>query len=328
MKISDLLDVIEDDTVPIPEKDIIASERIKEVTMKKIHENESENARTARPRRRLATGLIAAAIMLALVGTAVAAGQYWHAVDWNGREVEDMLEAPMATRPPDGQVVEAVDMDMEKELGASLEAADHRELVVARRADGTSQAGSRKESVASEEEVRALLAQESSGIIFPFSIPDEYVFQDGYVCYELSEGFDYTLVSAEERDGYTLERYTAPAEGDFISGYTLVFADADGTELLVSADLQEKNIDTTFGHKDGAQVEAFTVDGMENALRIEDDEHASVFLRQTLEPPISFASTFEIMTGRSGYPNQYGEIVYELYLTASEADELVAMVTS
>lgn len=328
MKISDLLDVIEDDTVSIREQEVIASERIKEVTMKKIHENESENARAARPRRRLATGLIAAAIMLALVGTAVAAGQYWHSVDWNGREVENTLEEPMATLPPDAQVVEADDNAMAEELGTALEAADHRELIIARRADGRCEAGSRKENVASEEDVRALLAQENSGIIFPFSIPDEYVFQDGYVCYELSEGFDYTLVSAEERDGYTLERYTAPAEGDFISGYTLTFVDADGTELLVFADLREKDIDTSFGHKDGAQVEAFTVDSMENALRIEDDEHASVFLRQTLEQPISFTSTFEIMTGQSGYPNQYGEVVYELYLNASEADELVAMVTS
>ena len=324
MKISDLLDVIEDDTVPIREKNIIASERIMEVTMRKIHESKTDNAQTTRPRRRLATGLIAAAIMLALVGTAVAAGQYWHAVDWNGREVEGTLEEPAATLPPLG----AGDIAAEKEIGAALEASDHRELVIARREDGTCQAGSRKESVASAEEVRALLAQESSGIIFPFSIPAEYVFQSGYVCYELSEGFDYTLVSSEERDGYTLERYTAPAEGDFISGYTLTFADADGTELLVFADLRVEDIDTSFGHKDGAQVEAFTVDGMENALRIEDEEHASVFLRQTLEQTISIKSIHEIMTGRSGYPNVYGEVVYELNLTAPEADELVAMITS
>lgn len=326
MKISDLMDAIQDDTVPIREREIAASERIKEVTMARIHANEAET----KPKRRLGKGaaaaLIAAAVVLALAGTALAAGHFWHAVDWNGREVEGMLEEPMATLPPDAQVVEAADIAMEKELGAALEAADHRELVVARRNDGTCQSGARKESVSSEEAVRALLAQESSGISFPFSIPEEYIFRDGYVCYELSEGFDYTLVSAEERDGYTLERYTAPAEGDFICGYTLTFADADGTELLVFADLREEDIDTSFGHEDGARVEAFTADGMENALRIEDADHAAVFLRQTLAEPISFMSIFEIMTGRSGYPNRYGEVVYELWLAAPDADALTAMI--
>ena len=43
MKISDLLDVIEDDTVPIREKNIIASERIMEVTMAKINTDASNN---------------------------------------------------------------------------------------------------------------------------------------------------------------------------------------------------------------------------------------------------------------------------------------------
>ncbi len=326
MRISDLMDVLQDDTVPIRERAIPAPERIKEVTMAKIHANSTGNARTPRPRRRLATGLIAAAIMLALVGTAVAAGQYWHSVDWNGREVESTLEAPMVTLPPDAQVVEADDNAMAEELGAALEAAEHRELVIVRKADGTCESGARKESVSSVKAVRELLARESSGIAFPFSIPEEYVFRDGYVCYELAEGFDYTLVSAEERDGYTLERYTAPAEGDIISGYTLTFADADGTELLVFADLREEDVDTSFGHKDGAQVEAFTVDGMENALRIEDEEHASVFLRQTLEQTIFYKSIFEIMTGRTGYPNRYGEVVYELYLTEPDAEALAAMI--
>ena len=74
-KISDLMDFLEDESVPLRQVDIASPERIKEATMKKLHD-------TSRPRRglRYRAALIAAAAVLALSVGALAA---WHFGLWD-----------------------------------------------------------------------------------------------------------------------------------------------------------------------------------------------------------------------------------------------------
>ena len=330
MRISDLMDAIQDDTVPVRERDVAASERIKEVTMAKLHANNLETNKKKRLGKSSAAAIIAAAVVLALAGTALAAGHFWHHVNWDGEEIWE--PEPMATVPPDA--LEEDDPEIratEEEIGEILSQAGDRELVVARWNDGSCEAASRREDIASPEALEALLAQEDTGIYVPFAIPeDDYEFTGGYVCYQLAEGFQYTLVSTEERDGYTIERYTAPAEGDFIGAYTLTYAAADGNELYVYAQLQG-DAETAFGHEDGARVEALTVDGMDNALLLEGTNYAEVFLRQTLAEPIPYTSIFNIMVKDSNGPedgpeDQYIQAVYELHSTAPDGDALAAMI--
>jgi hypothetical protein len=69
-KISDLMDLLEDESVPLRDAGIASPERIKEATMKKLHD-------TSHPRRarRYRAALIAAAAVLALSAGALAA---WH----------------------------------------------------------------------------------------------------------------------------------------------------------------------------------------------------------------------------------------------------------
>lgn len=69
MRISDMMDAIEDDTVPIMEKEIIASERIMEATMAKIHVKKEKHYSL---KKRLVSVALAAVLILALGVTAYA----------------------------------------------------------------------------------------------------------------------------------------------------------------------------------------------------------------------------------------------------------------
>ena len=81
MKISDLLDLIEDDSVPIREKDIIASERIMEAAMNKIR-TEKEKTPVRKGMRRGTALVVIAAALLALSVTALATGLLDRVVGW------------------------------------------------------------------------------------------------------------------------------------------------------------------------------------------------------------------------------------------------------
>ena len=71
IKISDMMDYITDDTVPLQIKNMAASDKIKETVMKKLHTNNNVVKRT----RKTSTILIAAVLIAALLtGTAYATG--------------------------------------------------------------------------------------------------------------------------------------------------------------------------------------------------------------------------------------------------------------
>ena len=67
MRISDLLDVIEDDTVEIEEKELTAPERIAELTLQRLH---AESAEKRRRSGRIGLIVLIAAVLAALSVTA------------------------------------------------------------------------------------------------------------------------------------------------------------------------------------------------------------------------------------------------------------------
>jgi hypothetical protein len=71
IRISDLMDYLQDDTVPFEVKDIASADKIKEATMNKLHTNTTTHRRP----RKIATILIAAALAVSLLtGVAFATG--------------------------------------------------------------------------------------------------------------------------------------------------------------------------------------------------------------------------------------------------------------
>ena len=321
-----MLDSIQDDTVPILGKDVLASRRIEEVTMKKIHASDTPTETKGRTRRNVRIAVLAAAILLVLSVTALAAGRFWHTVNFDGEEIGG-IEEPMATVPPDAEVIEPYSEAQYEEAAAILSQGSADELVIIRWEDGSCESCDRSADIASTEELKKLLAEDGSVLTMPFTIPEGFSFAAGHVSYQAAEGNGYTLVSTEQRDGFAVERYAVPEEGNFISAYTLVFVDASGTELNIYAQMQDE-AEHGFGAEDGDRIETFSAEGMEKALLIGSSDHAAVFLLQPLAEPIPYTSSFRYMDenlGGSDLPQAYTKVIYEAYLYGTDADMLLEM---
>ena len=323
IRISDMLDGVQDDSVVLREKEVIAPERIREATMKRIHENDMQAAPGRRLGRSARTAILAAAILLALSATALAAGRLWRAVNFDGEEVGTM--EPAATIPPDAEVIDLYSEAQREEAAAILSQQSADELVIIHWDDGSCEGGNRQAAVDSVEELQELLVRESSELTVPFVIPEGFRFVGGSVSYQAAEGNEYASVSSEKREGFTVERYAAPAEGNFISGYMLDFADKTGTELHVFGQMQDEG-EWSFAAEESSRVETFAAEGMEKALLIGGEDHAAVFLLQALEEPIPYTSTFLLMDERANWSTEYIEVVYQAYLMSPDADTLLEMV--
>ena len=330
MTISDLLDVIEDDTVPIQEKDIIASERIMEVTMAKIHMDEDYSGSAKKKFGKGTIALLIAAAVLALSVTAYASGLFSRLVNWQGQTLETETE-PMATIPPDAEMIG--DEARDALINSILEMREDRELIIVRH-DGSASSVERTAPLTSVEELAGLLTQEDSSLTVPITVPEGYTLITGRVCFESARGCGYTLTSTETReDGLVVEHYSAPAEGDFISGYALEWENAAGQRITLLADMMHHAENTNFGVWGESKVVDLTVTGMEDALGIEDENSSSVWLRQLLDPPVFCESTFAVMDSTAMDADNdpfstFTDVVYEIYAQGQTVDEIQSMLVS
>lgn len=332
MKISDLLDVIEDDTVPIREKSIIASERIMEVTMRKIHTDTDTNVTAGRKRRRGAVALLIAAVVLALSATAYASGLFSRLVNWQGQTAETETE-PMATVPPDA--VMYGDEARDAAIASLLEQRGDRELMIVRDG-GRASSAERIAPLASVEELAELLMREDSALTLPVTVPEGYTLVTGRVSYESAPGYGYTLEAKETReDGLTVERYSAPPEGDFISGYTLEWENEAGELIYLQAHMMEDAENTEFGVWGDNAVYRLTVDGMDDALGIQGEGSSTVWLRQRLASPVLCESRMAMLLREPDidiprpFPDETArDIIYKLCAQGLSVDELQAMLVT
>ena len=321
MKISDLLDLIEDDSVSLREREIIASERIREVTMKKLHTEEHDYPVTKKRARRGTTLVILAAALLALSATALASGLLEHVVRWDATEIEEPSATPMPTNFP---MTAAFDEAQEQAIGDALAQNQGRDLVIASIGD---RAGTiaRTEKLSSPEELTTLLMEKNSVLTVPIQVPEGFSFSRGNVSYDLSEGYDYELKDTQEREGgLVVERYTAPEEGDIISAYTLVYVNAAGEELSLSAMLEENSESAGFGVRDGDRVQKLAVKEMDNALLIEYPEYRVVFLRKALPSPISYVFPLGMLREPAEPVNEFDGIMYRVWSDAADGEELIS----
>ena len=331
-RISNIFDYGDEIVVEEERDDRIDPARIKELTMEKIR-MDADASGTAKKRLSKGTlALLIAAAVLALSVTAYASGVFSRLVDWNGQTMETETE-PMATVPPDAVMI--VNADKDAVINSILEQRGDRELVIVRDSGGGSSTD-RTAPLASIEELAELLTKESSTLTVPITVPDGYTLVMGRVSLDSAQGYEYTLESTETReDGLVVEHYSAPAESDFISGYTLEWENATGQRITLRADMMHDAENTGFGVWGESTVVKLTVTGMDDALAIDDGQSSSVWLRQKLYPPILCESTFALMEkdipagGTSDDPfSSYTDVIYQIYAQGQTAEDIQTMLVN
>lgn len=336
MKISDLMDVIEDDSVPIREQSGADSQRIREITMRKIHneeitmrknhnedENEDERKRPQARRTGRRTAVIILAACLALAVTAYAAGTLG-LVNWKGETVpEDNTVLP--TPVPD---TETVAEDSAAAIGrALLEGPSHgRDLLTAKAGTHTGVLP-RTEDCTETRQLQKLLEAEGTGMTADWRVPEGYTLAGGWTAFDLAAGYEYHLASTETTsDGVTVERYTAPETGDFVSSYFLEYVNAAGNTLTISAQMLTGIWDMEFGQAEGTAMEPVKVPGMDHALAAAGREDVSLFAGKTLSQSVAYVDplTLDVQADQAYYDG----ILYRLWSDSLDADALVEIVTN
>lgn len=324
MRISDLLDVIEDDSVPIREWDSTVAQRIKEITINKIHnEEEMERPHVRRTGRRTAALILAACLALAV--TAYAAGVL-DRVNWKGETVQED-NIPRSTPIPEaGTAAEDPAAAIDRAL---TEAPEHgRDLIMARYGDNAG-ALSRTEDLSGPEQLRELLEAEDTGMTAAWRVPEGYAFAGGWVAYDLAAGYKYTLASTETNsDGVTVERYTAPEAGDFVSSYYLEYVNTAGETLTISAQMLDDIQNMTFGQPEGVDMTPVQVSGMDEALTAGGSEGVSLYMGKVYPDPVGHVVFPELPDTAAQGETVYGSVFYQLWADALDADALVEIVTN
>ncbi len=282
-KISELFDYGDEIVIDEEIGDLFDPEEIKEMTMTKIHAQETSHSGGRRKLSRRAAALIAAAACLALLGTAAyASGLFFQQYNWKGEAVGE----PQTMHPVDEEkVIEVRSLSDAQTIQAILDDRTGRELVIVRDLSGNS-FSLRSEPVRSIEELRDRLEAEASPLRVPYEVPAGYVLEEGYVAYDSTGG--YTLISSEERaDGLRVDRYAAPPENDFISGYRLDYENEAGNHLFIYT-LLSPEAAYGFSAADGETMKAVEVAGMDEALLQTYESGATLFMLQYLAEPISY----------------------------------------
>lgn len=321
INISDMMDHTRDDTVSLREAENADAARITALTMAKIRKDEARSGRSGRRLSRGAVAVLAAAVCLALSVTAAAVG-IARSVNWQGEPVGE-TEAPRPTETPAEEERNAETAKAER-ISDILSRRGERECVIVRSEDGSASGAARSAPVASLEALRELLEREDSPLTVPFlAAPAGYTLRDGWVAYDSAAGYGYTLASTETtEDGLTVEHYTAPEEGDFISAYCLTYQNKDGEQLVFSAQM-EGNGEHRFGVGEDSTVEALTLEGMDDALAIENGDGSNViFMRKVFAAPVAYEKMFALMdeSGAPWEPWEYTEAVYRISGPLSPAE--------
>lgn len=321
MKISDLLDIIEDDTVPIQEKNIIASERIMEVTMAKINTGASNNGAA---KKKLSKGAITAIIVaacLAVSVTAFATGLVSRVVNWQGETVGEVEEVSVTPLPSDSE-----EMNRFERAQSILDEAGSSELTLVKYTDENGVTDTKSSeptrTFSSVEELSTALADQDSELQV-FAAPAGYEFYSAQVTYDCAAGYEYTLISTETDDsGLTVEKYALPDEGAIISGYMIDYRNSNGESLLITGELIDSDVEFVVG--ENQTVEKITVNGMDSAIIIEQTDGTDVHMSKTLSSPVAYVSRTALTGAHStdGGDN-FSKIWYSVYASGLDADNLM-----
>lgn len=326
MKISDLLDVIEDDTVPIREKDIIASERIKEVTMSKINADMASNSTTGKKLRKGAIAAIIAAACLTLSVTAFAAGIMGRLINWQGDTIGE-AQQPLETALPSAA---GGYTERQERAQSILDSADKDVLVLVKYTDENGvtdiRSNERTRAFASADELSKALTDAGSELQV-FDAPAGYEFMSAQVTYDCAAGYEYTLVSAETDDsGFTVEKYTVPDEGNILSGYMIEYQAPDGNRLYFDGKLTDGEV--SFITEDDKIVKNISVEGMDSALLFEQRDGGSVAaatieMSKDLPSPVAYVSRAVLTGAQPTGGDVFSKAWYSIHASGLDADTLL-----
>lgn len=320
-KISELFDygdeIVVNDKIGI----VLDPEEIKELTMKKIRENETMSVNNKKRLSRGVVAVIVAAACLALCGAGYAAGLFRQQYNWRGEAVGELH--PGETMVSQDKVIELHSLSDAETVQAILDDRKDRELVIVRDANGE-HFSQRSESVSSVDELREKLKKENSPLRVPYEIPAGYTLTNAYVAYESTGG--YALTSAETcMDGLVVNRYSAPPENDFISYYRMDYENGEGDRIFVFARMTQE---TAYGFSaiTGETMKAITVAEMDEALLRTSAESASISMLQYLDEPIDYKDAITLLD--KGETDPYTEVYYMLNATNADGDTLIDMLKS
>ena len=118
-----------------------------------------------------------------------------------------------------------------------------------------------------------------------------------------------------------------PEEGDFVSGYMLLFANAAGDELMFAGDLMEESAHMAFGYEETDTVTKVKVKNMDDALMITRASNTRLYMRRALAKPISYVDPLIAVDGPYDIATEFDGIVYKVDSDVLDGDGLLALLT-
>lgn len=212
--------------------------------------------------------VLALAALIILATSALAVGYFTGLVDWSGKPIDETAELPASTiAPTAAETAERYEVS-----------APEGEIWVIRYSDGSGEISFADVEV-SESELLALIADT------PLKPPAPL---DGFVIAEAHISYSFTAADIEKFElietdspvnGATRERYKA--EGGFISGYNITFANADGGEISLSAQLDREADEHGFGAGEQDSYSPVELGGFDKALLRENPEILALYALDT-----------------------------------------------
>lgn len=293
----------------------LADIQMTEADLARLSQAPLKAASGSRPLRKV---LALAAVLVVLAGAAYSASQFLGTVDWQGnRTAEEAATSP--TFSPESPAPQE-EVRLERLAHEALSRKPPEELWLALTGEGRWMTYFPKIRVNSFEAARTLLANSSSPLRLPETLPPGYAFNDGVLSLYIDTRHYENLEALPEEHpepGLTLRGFRLPKEalGDF-SGYTLQLLSAKGDELRLQAQLSSAQ--ESFGLWQGDSYKTAAIPGFAQALSFEREGVRQLYFQQTGFEPLSVCRMdyFTIARDRPDYPLEpeaLSSITYTLF---------------
>lgn len=225
-------------------------------------------------KKRVAVALAAAAVLL-VSATALAATGFFGTIDWGGQRNDLPASMPSPTILP-----EIMD-DLEAAVQEQLAAAPGDQIWSATLPDGSRNGVDLWESVGSLEMLRTRLAAAEIPFAWPSQVPEGYVLSEGKLWFYHPADASLRLLGSTESNGVVIERFSLDGAYDrCIAGYVLIYKNAAGDTLYVRADARNSGDESAFGVTETDTFETVPILGMDDALLFLRERDVKLYCRR------------------------------------------------
>lgn len=250
---------------------------------------------------------LAAALVLVLSATALAATGFFGAIGWDGKPVAtpDMPAPSSLPEQTDGAALETAVNDY-------LLQAPGDEMWFAIAPNGISMSGKSTalgEMVESFDALKTLV--EGAETVLPMlrEVPAGYTYSAGQIWFYAPTGSALRLLGTSDVQGVTIERYAV--DGHIrrgVQGYSFDLTSAAGDTVTVTMDAERLDTEYVFGVDETDTYESVTVAGMDDALLLTRPYGAELLCRRPLARTEFADLSYEMMVSRYGMPIPEGGI--------------------